>query len=96
MYDVRRHLLCNSLQTSDVTSWSPSLVEITTCCTSLTGEIKINLDQRGQTSPCMHLVVGEDSEDVQLRVWGEALTLSHAGDDSCYEGPVAQTCRTRR
>lgn len=43
----------------------------------------------------MHLVIGEDSEDVQLRVWGEALALSHTGDDSCYKCPMAQTCNKK-
>lgn len=38
-----------------------------------------------------HLVVGENSEDVQLRVWSETLTLPHASDHSCYERAVAQT-----
>lgn len=29
---------------------------------------------------------------MQLGVWGEALTLSHARDNSRYKRPVAQTC----
>lgn len=41
----------------------------------------------------MHLVIGEDSEDVKLGVGGEALTLSHTRDDSCYKCPMAQTCK---
>lgn len=42
-----------------------------------------------------YLVVGEHSEDVQLRVWGKALTLSHTRDDSRYKCPMAQTCKIR-
>lgn len=39
----------------------------------------------------MYLTVGEDSENVQLRVWSKALTLPHAGDNSGYKGAMAQT-----
>lgn len=39
-----------------------------------------------------YLIVGEDSEYVQLRVGGKALALPHAGDDPCHKGAMAQPC----
>lgn len=39
----------------------------------------------------MYLTVGEDSENVQLRVRSKALTLPHACYNSSHEGAMAQT-----
>lgn len=39
----------------------------------------------------MYLTVGEDSENVQLRIRSKALTLPHAGYNSSHKGAMAQT-----
>lgn len=39
----------------------------------------------------MYLTIGENSENVQLRVRSKALTLPHAGYNSSHKGAMAQT-----
>ena len=42
------------------------------------------------------LVVGEDSEDIEVCIGSKAQTVLVAGNDTCYKGAMAQACQTER